>query len=195
MSFIKNISVISTQHPDVKLWGADGELAVHTLLLVVHSQFLKEILMSVPDFSETTIIIPDYTVQELKTLTSVMYGLNKTVLVSENILKTLGVFEFDKAKLEYHDGLLVIYGGPLEGFRLIDPAKKFYLPLPSTEPTRETSPHFSIPVQVSKFSPEVEQYIPPQFPSSRDTELADKFFITSPSYTLYSSNTIVVNDS
>ena len=158
MSSIRNISEVPTQHSDCNLCGFDGSVSIHTLLLLVHSEFLKDILMSVQDITDTSVIVPDFSVQELETLASVIYGCSKSVLVSESIMKTLGIFEFERVKIEYYDDLMVIYDGPLQGFRLIDPTKKFYLSLPPTKPPRKKSQQFSDPDPDPIFSPPVEQY-------------------------------------
>ena len=176
MSSITEISEFSTQYPDLKVSVGDGEVSLHSLLLVVHSKFLREIFNTLPINCDPLLILPDSSVEELKTLTSIMYGLNKSGLVSESILKALGLFDFDQARIEYHDGLMIILNGPLQGFRLIDPTKKFYIPIPtkkSQNPITKSVPVSSAPeeqvscsVELLSLSPTPPQLSPPMHQSS-----------------------------
>jgi len=123
MSPISTISGLPTLHPDSRLCGFDGHSLVHSFLLQTHSKLLKEILQSILDSSEsdTTLIVPDYSVEELLTLVRVMYGLDHSGFVSKSLLKTLGIFQLETVRVEYFNDVMMIYDGPLEGFRLNEP--------------------------------------------------------------------------
>ena len=143
MSPISTISGLPTLHPDSKLCGFDGHSLVHSFLLQTHSNFLKETLQSIPDSSESDLIliIPDYSVDELLTLVRVMYGLDHSGFVSASLLKTLGIFQLETVRVEYYNDVTMIYDGPLEGFRLNEPdVDSNQLVPPSTNPTSPQPP-------------------------------------------------------
>ena len=133
MSTISSITSLPTLNPDTKICGLDGDVSAHFSLLIAHSRFLREMFITIPsNESDVVILVPDYPVREIESLVNIMYGLDRSRIVSGSLLKTLGFFELDTAKVEIIDGLMVIYEGPLEGFRLIDPTNKFFTSLPST---------------------------------------------------------------
>ena len=52
-----------------------------------------------------------------------MYGLSKSEYLSDIFLKTLGIFQLDKIRSAYLDGIIMVDGGPLKGFHLIKPVQ------------------------------------------------------------------------
>ena len=98
MSSIDKITQLSSNDPDSKMCGCDGEFPVHTSLLAVHSTLLSEIFKTIPDRSESILILPDFYFQEIKTLGKVMYGLEESGLFSDKFLKTHVFFCFRNSK-------------------------------------------------------------------------------------------------
>ena len=140
MSAVDRISTLPTLNPDSVICGFDGNIAVHSFLLKVHSNLLSEMCQSIQESSEITLILPDFSAQEIKSFVHVMYGLDNSGLVSGSFLKTLGIFELQRSRIECSDGVMAIFGGPLEGFRLIDPTKSYYLPISPRESSVIKSP-------------------------------------------------------
>ena len=54
--------------------------------------------------------------------------------MSDSFLKTLGIFEFEKSKCEYFDGLLMIDNGKLRGFHLLKPCENGNFALNDDDP-------------------------------------------------------------
>ena len=77
---------------DSKLCCSDASYPVHSVLMAVHSKFLRKTLKSIPDQIGTVFIVPDFTVTEITTLVRVMNGWDNSGCVSESLLKTLGFF-------------------------------------------------------------------------------------------------------
>ena len=75
---------------DAQLCGKDGSHLVHSVLMAVHSKFISEVLETVPSHVQHVFILPDFSIDELKILCSVMYGSEKTGYVKANLIKTLG---------------------------------------------------------------------------------------------------------
>ena len=57
MSAVDRISTLPTLNPDSVICGFDGNIAVHSFLLKVHSNLLSEMCQSIQESSEITLII------------------------------------------------------------------------------------------------------------------------------------------
>ena len=90
MTNIKNIGSLPHKFKDAQLCGKDGSHLVHSVLMAVHSKFISEVLETVPSHVQHVFILPDFSIDELKILCSVMYGSEKTGYVKANLIKTLG---------------------------------------------------------------------------------------------------------
>ena len=122
MTGLKALDKLSTFNPDALLVSRHGEIPIHSVLLAVHSSLIREILDTIPDQSELCFIIPDFGLCEIQTLRGLMYGIIKSGQISEIILKTLGFFDLDKARITHLDGVIIIFDGNLEGFHLVEPS-------------------------------------------------------------------------
>ena len=108
------LSILMTlclESPDSYLAGNDGRVSTHTMLLAVHSTFLKNILSTITDPSEAVVILPDFQINDLTVLVQVISGIEKAAFVSGDILDTLGMekyknlFVFDIIE-DSHTGLI-----------------------------------------------------------------------------------------
>ena len=61
-----------------KICCMNGTYLVHSVLMAVHSNFLAEVLATVPFHVQHMFILPDFSIDDIKTLCSVMYGSEKT---------------------------------------------------------------------------------------------------------------------
>ena len=66
------------------------------------------------------IIIPDYSIEELKTLCSVMYGHSRTGFVKSSLLETLGMSFKNSVCIKYNLSESIEFNGSLEGVAEID---------------------------------------------------------------------------
>ena len=115
MSSIGTVTELPTLLTDSKMCGFDGDYSLHSILLIIHSRFLKETVKSIPENSKIIFILPDYPVQEIITLSRVMYGLDKSGMISQDLLKTLGFSELETSvTVEYVLEETILYDGPLE---------------------------------------------------------------------------------
>jgi len=85
---------LSRENPDSRLVGYDGQIAIHSSLLLAHSDLLKEIFKTIIDPSESIVILPDFAVDEVRTLVKVIYGIEVIGIVSERVLDTLGLQKY-----------------------------------------------------------------------------------------------------
>ena len=100
MTNICNLSEVPSLFKDSKLCGYDASYPVHSVLMAVHSEFLRKTLKSIPDQLGTVFIVTDFKVAEITTLVRVMNGWDKSGCVSESLLKTLGFFSVLPHNLE-----------------------------------------------------------------------------------------------
>ena len=111
---------VSTLYPDSRLAGSDGQYSIHSSLLIVHSDLLKDIFETLNDTTESVVIIPDFNMCEISTLVRIMYGVDDHGFVSGGILETLGmkqyqtliVIEIEQCSLDANN---VMFELPLEG--------------------------------------------------------------------------------
>ena len=88
--------ILSRENPDSRLAGCDGQIAIHSSLLLVHSDILKEIFETLIDPSESIVILPNFKVDEVKTLVKLIYGIESIGIVCESVLDTLGLQKYKK---------------------------------------------------------------------------------------------------
>ena len=62
----RNIFEVSTKHPDLRLVGCDGRhIPIHSILLIVNSNFLKSIFEIIDQSADGVFIVPDFSSEEL----------------------------------------------------------------------------------------------------------------------------------
>ena len=100
---------LPTKFKDSKICCRDGTYPVHSVLMAVHSNFLAKVLATVPFHVQHMLILPDFSIVDIKTLCSVMYGSEKTGYVEANLVKSLG-FLHQKSVLHGSRGDIVKFG-------------------------------------------------------------------------------------
>ena len=72
----------------------NGTYLVHSVLMAVHSNFLAEVLATVPFHVQRMFILSHFSIDDIKTLCSVMYGSEKSrYYVEANLVKSLGFLQ------------------------------------------------------------------------------------------------------
>ena len=103
-----------TFQPDVLLVGKDGKFAVHSFVLRLHSGLLNALFLSVPETDMMSVILPDHTVEDIVTLSRVIYGVDHEGFVSEGLLTCLDLLEFGTILVSLDEGNqieMVTFGG------------------------------------------------------------------------------------
>ena len=90
MTNIRNVVSLPHKFKDAQLCCKGGTYPVHSVLMAVHSKFLSGVLETVPQHVQHVFILPDFSINDIKTLCSVMYGSEKVGYVKSNLVKTLG---------------------------------------------------------------------------------------------------------
>ena len=87
---ISEVSPLPYQFKNAKICCDGGTFPVHSILMTVHSNFLTEVLVTIPSDVQQVFILPDFSIKDIKTLCAVMYGNVKKGYVDACLLKTLG---------------------------------------------------------------------------------------------------------
>ena len=117
MTALGTVSELPFKMKDSRLVGLDGSCPIHSILMAVHSSFLAEILNSISVDVETVFILPDYSITELETLCSVMYGQCQTGFVQKSLLKALRFASSSTVTISVPCASedIVVYNGFLDG--------------------------------------------------------------------------------
>ena len=84
---------LDISEPDTRLIGKDGSRAVNSLLLIVHSSLLKEIIGGLGE-QEVLVIVPDDSKGDVDTLVAVINGEEELGYVAGGFLDRLGMDQF-----------------------------------------------------------------------------------------------------
>ena len=88
----------------MRLVGCEGRpIPMHSILLIVNSNFLKSIFESLDESADGVIIVPDFSSEELETVCSIMNGKEEAGLVSGQILEALGMQQYKIWVVEISD--------------------------------------------------------------------------------------------
>ena len=100
----RNSFEVSTKHPDLRLVGCEGRpIPIHSILLIVNSNFLKSIFESLDESVDGVIIVPDFSSEELEKICSIINGKEEAGLVSGQILDALGMQQYKIWVVEISD--------------------------------------------------------------------------------------------
>ena len=122
MKFTMGNIALSANNPDSRVVGGDGgSVNIHSTLLILHSNFLKNLFSKLKDNSDYVIILPDFRGEELLPLVRLMYGMDAVGIVSAGILDALGLEKFKtcSAAVKAVGGLIVQEGEHVDFSSLI----------------------------------------------------------------------------